>query len=806
MEKTTFEFPSEPVVQPAAVVSGPSVRFSVLTPRLIRMEYSPAEVFEDRPSQAFWFRKQPVPPFTVNRSGEMIQIETDHLRLDYHIGQEGFTHQSLSVMLKESGRIWRLGDRDRDNLRGTTRTLDGVNGPARLEQGLMSRKGWAVVDDSASLVFDGTWLANRGTPEAVDLYFFGYGHDYQGCLNDFARVSGRTPLIPRWVLGNWWSRYWPYHQDDLKALMEDFRQHEIPLSVCIIDMDWHITDTGNESSGWTGYTWNKDLFPNPAEFIGWLHQQGLRTALNLHPADGVYPHEEAYPAMAKGMGVDPAGQQPVPFDVTSPQFVRLYFDLLHHPKEDQGVDFWWLDWQQGSRSKVTNLDPLWWLNHLHFYDLGRGGKKRPFIFSRWGGLGNHRYPIGFSGDSVVSWESLAFQPYFTATAANVGYGWWSHDIGGHMHGQEDGELYTRWAQFGVFSPVFRIHSTYNPYQDRRPWSYDAESFRVIREAMQLRHALIPYLYSMAWRNTLQNVPLITPMYYAFPEQDEAYQCRDQYFFGSELVVAPFLTPRDPDTRLSRGNVWLPGTSETLWFNFFTGECLTGGRWHALHGALDEIPVFAKAGAIVPMGPRVPWGGIDNPTELNVVLFPGADNHFELVEDDGSAAPAVDGHTCRTVMEQRWLEKELIFTIHAPEGNAAVIPAQRAYRLNCYGVVTPDTVDVTVNGLSRPVEWGYDQALEKVTLGDILLAPQDTLVVLLSIRQGSLLSRRDRSVEAVRKLLHAFKLDSDIKNSIDHEIPAIKADPSRLTRFQRHLSEAQLGALLQSMIAPNDLRS
>ena len=123
--------------------------------------------------------------------------------------------------------------------------------------------------------------------------------------------------------------------------------------------------------------------------------------MNLHPADGIHPHEEQYPEMARRMGVDPESKKPVEFDIANPEFANAYFDVLHHPQEEQGVDFWWMDWQQGSRSKVQGLDPLWWLNHLHFYDLGRGGKKRSFIFSRWGGLGNHRYPIGFSGDSVT---------------------------------------------------------------------------------------------------------------------------------------------------------------------------------------------------------------------------------------------------------------------------------------------------------------------------------------------------------------------------------------------------------------------
>ena len=234
--------------------------------------------------------------------------------------------------------------------------------------------------------------------------------------------------------------------------------------------------------------------------------------MNLHPADGIWPHEAQYEAMARWMGQDPQSQEPVHFDLADPRFVEGYFDILHHPMEAEGVDFWWLDWQQGQRMVHSKrpvaevMDPLWWLNHLHFYDLGRDGTKRPFIFSRWGGLGNQRYPIGFSGDSWVTWATLEFQPYFTATASNVAFGWWSHDVGGHCAGTEDPELFARWVQLGVFSPILRLHSTNNPFHDRRPWGNGEDAFRVTRAAMQLRHALIPYIYSMAWRMTQESHP------------------------------------------------------------------------------------------------------------------------------------------------------------------------------------------------------------------------------------------------------------------------------------------------------------
>ena len=686
-----------PVAHADAVVTAPHVRFTVLTDRLIRLEYSPDDRFEDRPSQAFWYRDQPVPKFKKTVTGSSVEIETDCLHLKYQVSAKGFTSKTLSIQLKETGVTWTFGEKPTDNLKGTYRTLDMAGGATKMEDGLLSRSGWAIVDDSESLVFNASgWLEPR-IPQTLkvsktfrvsqpkDIYFFAYGTDYAACLRDFTAVAGKIPMIPRYILGNWWSRYWAYTQDELKALMEDFRAHDVPLSVCIVDMDWHITKTGNTSSGWTGYTWNRKLFPDPEGFIRWLHAQGLRTALNLHPAKGIYSHEQQYVDMAKWMGKDPAKKKPILFDIADPHFMEGYFQILHHPYEKDGIDFWWMDWQQGTKSKVEGLDPLWFLNHLHYHDLGRGGRKRPFVFSRWGGLGNHRYPIGFSGDTLVRWSALAFQPYFTATAANVAYGWWSHDIGGHMFKDKTPELYLRWVQFGVFSPIFRLHSTKLPTLERRPWAKPERIFHAAREVMQLRHALIPYIYSMAWRAHQTGISLVTPMYYADDANASAYEAQDQYFFGSELIVAPITAPADPKTGFASKRVWLPPGA---WRNFFTGEQVAGGKTREVKAALEDIPVYAKAGAIVPLAPKVGWGGLDNLTELDIHIFPGADNTFDLYEDDGETTDYQRGKYAITRFELKGDE----FIIHPAQGDLSVIPARRTYRIHLRGANRDQPVD------------------------------------------------------------------------------------------------------------------
>ena len=792
-----LHLPFDSVPNPDAVVATGHVRFTVLTSRLLRLEYSSSGQFEDHASQAFCFRRQPAPPFAVRRAEGSIEIETDHLLLHYTESLRGFTPTSLSVTLKNEYVTWSYGDRiwKSGDLKGTTRTLDEVNGWVNLEPGLMARNGWAVVDDSQSLIFmeDG-WIGQRLAPDNLDLYFFGYGHDYVGCLQEFQKVAGETPLIPRYILGNWWSRFWAYDEASLKSLMEEFRARAFPLSVCIIDMDWHVTRTGNRSVGWTGYTWNRDLFPNPPGFIAWLHGQGLRTALNLHPADGVHPHEQQYPAMAVELGIDPTTGEPIEFDIADRKFAAAYFSLLHHPEEANGLDFWWLDWQQGKRARLQGLDPLWWLNHLHFYDMQRDGVRRPFIFSRWGGLGNHRYPIGFSGDTVVSWESLAFQPYFTATAANVGYGWWSHDIGGHMWGVEEAELYLRWLQFGVFSPIMRLHSTNNPYQDRRPWGWGPAVEGPARAAMQLRHALIPYLYSMAWRNTAEGIPLVTPLYYTHPEADDAYACPQAYWFGSELIAAPFTAPADGDLGLSRQSVWLP---EGVWFDFFTGKRYARG-WQIVYGDFNDIPVFAKAGAIVPLGPQQDWGGIENPAALTLHLFPGADNRFVLYEDDGETTAYQRGQYAQTPLVQTWRDDRLALTIGPLQGVAALAPALRSYAVVVHGIVEPDSVQLLRGGQAEAADNVlYDVTTRCLTVTIGAVEPVERVEMVLNHRGGLLPSADDRRSAEVQRLLAAFHLDSRVKWQIESDLPRLLAGEVSLAQYA--LSGAQreaLRALLQ----------
>lgn len=664
-------------------VSTDHYRVSILTDHLVRLEWrdDPDEPFEDRPTQVVVNRDLPEPATRIRVHGQGLRIVNDTFDLRYD-GRR-FSRGGLYATVTAVGSyhaVWRFGDDatttagfdDRGNLGGTTRTLDGVDGRCPVGAGVASRLGWAVLDDSTSLALDDGWVAPRHNGAQIggqDLYLFLHGLDPAAAVADFYRLTGPQPVIPRWALGNWWSRYHAYSQDEYLALMDRFAEADMPLSVAVIDMDWHLVDVDPAiGHGWTGYTWNRDLFPDPPGFLAQLHERGLHTSLNLHPADGVRRHEEAYPALAERLGRDPGTGEPIDFDAGDRRFMAAYLDTVLHPLEEQGVDLWWLDWQQGTTTSVPGLDPLWILNHVHHGDSGRHGAT-PLTFSRYAGPGSHRYPIGFSGDSVVSWASLDFQPEFTATASNIGYGWWSHDIGGHWAGVRDDELMARWAQLGVFSPVNRLHSTKDEFGSKEPWHYGGVTEEVMAECLRLRHRLVPYLDSANLAGHRDLVPLVRPVYWTHPRHDEAYVDRNEYWFGDQLLVRPVTTPVDRAAGLALTHTWLPPLpdgSPGTWVDLFTGIAYDGGRQVCLARSLREIPVLARPGAIIVLASD-PMAPVDSAEDLTVHLVAGAAGRAELLEsgEDGTSSTVIEHDGTNTLR------------IRAASGQAA--PPRRHWR-------------------------------------------------------------------------------------------------------------------------------
>lgn len=771
---------SRPRADPSAMVRGDRFRITVLTDGLLRLEYSDDGVFEDRASAFALFRDLPVPDYRVIDGPQHLEILTSRVHLVYDRGPLRASGLSIQVRGNISAyhSVWRFGDGGA-NLGGTARTLDNADGAVDLEPGVLSRQGYAVLDDSLTPVLDGTGWIHPRNGERTDLYFFGYGRDYRDAVRALYAVSGSTPVLPRFALGTWWSRYHRYTAEEYLALMDSFAEAGIRFSIAVLDMDWHVVEVDPaHGSGWTGYSWNRALFPDPEGFLRNLHERGLRVTLNVHPADGVRVFEEKYPDMARALGRDPAAGDPIAFDVTDPAFLAAYFDVLHRSLERQGVDFWWIDWQSGSQSRIAGIDPLWMLNHFHSLDSARDGR-RPLTLSRYAGPGSHRYPVGFSGDTVVSWDSLDFQPCFTATASNIGYGWWSHDIGGHMFGAKDDELATRWVQLGAFSPIMRLHSGNSPFNTKEPWRFGRQAQSIMIRYLRLRHRLLPYLHTMNHRAARDGEPLVHPMYWSYPEMPQAYQVPNQFTFGTELLVAPITRPGH--RRLLMGSVlaWLP---TGRWIDIFTGLVYDGDREVVLHRRLDDIPVLARAGAIVPLTadavPGNEWdrNESDNPVGLEVLVVVGADGSFELIEDDGTGSGRDAVTVARTPIT--YDHDRGTVSIGPAAGALACIPQRRDWWITFPGLADDGTPTASVNGSRASSTVSTGNGRTRISVPGI----PTTKIVTVTLWPGPVLAPNDVAARLFT-LLDAAQIEFSVKERIQATATCGQSPAVRLSRLQ-----------------------
>lgn len=734
-QKTTVPAASamHPLANPKAVVEAGQARFTVLTPRLIRLEWTSSKPFMDKPTLMVINRDLPVPRFTAKTENAELIIRTDELELRYKTGSGKFNADNVTItsLAKDQFFSWSPGKTQKGNLKGTSRTLDNYDGDyhiwdkkkMELEDGLLATDGWTMIDDSKKLLFDNAewpWVMDHPTKDYQDFYFFGYGRQYKKALYDYTQIAGRVPLPPRYAFGYWWSRYWSYSDNEMRDVVGNFKSHNVPLDVFVIDMDWHQTDSlrtkydvFDQTKHWTGWTWNKRLFPSPANALSWMKTNDLKVTLNLHPASGVAPFEEPYQRMAKALNFDTSTKANIPYEGSNKRFMSTLFNQVLHPMEKTGVSFWWLDWQQWANDKkIPELNNTWWLNYVFFTDMERTSTTRPLLYHRWGGLGNHRYQLGFSGDAVISWKSLAFQPYFTSSASNVLYGYWSHDIGGHQFGpgsdqKLDPELYVRWMQYGALSPIFRSHSSKNANLNKEVWNFSGQYYDALKEAINLRYELAPYIYTMARKTYETGISLCRPLYYDYPNADQSYKFQSEYMFGDDMLIAPIVEAMDKGQ--SKLNVWLPEGSS--WFEWNTGTLLKGGQEVKRTFSLDEYPIYVKAGAVVPSYKQIQNLSVQ-PERSVIDIFPGADGSASVYEDAGNSKKYATEYASTAITSKHLSGRKQQITINTRKGTYPGMPLARTYVVRLVGAEMPRSILVNGKKMDYVVEpgvntWNYD---------------------------------------------------------------------------------------------------
>lgn len=636
-------------------------------------------------------------------------------------------------------------------LGGYRRGLDGVTGnddALVTTPGLLNKDGWYLLDDTTSALYDSasekvTPRPDHGGAPYQDGYVFGYGHNYKRGLTDLATLTGPPALLPQWAYGVWYSEYIDRTAADYEhAILPAFRSEGVPLDVLVTDTDFKAVNN------WSGWEMDPAKFPDSKAFFDWSASQGLHNSLNVHPSilasDPQFAQAQATAKgkLKKGGCASGAGVEDncYTFDFGDPDQLKAYMDL-HRTMNQQGNDLWWLDWCcDSSQSSLPGVTPDAWINQ-QYAAASAEAPGRGFVLSRaYGSLqaggysGQQGLPTGpwadkrstvhFTGDTSSTWGTLKLEVGYTpGESAATGMAAITHDIGGHndttgLTGSEtykDGsqtrtthklpdDLYARWVQFGAFQPIDRLHSNHS---DRLPWQYGTAARQSADKFLNLRENLVPYTYTLADEANRTGVPIVRPTYLEYPDESQAYATAgSEYFYGSDVLVAPVTTAGASATT----SVWFPpGT----WTDYFTGKTYTGGTTQNVTTGLDSMPVFVKAGGILPTRTHNVADNDRNPmTDLTLTIGAGAPGSYSLYEDNGTSTESGGSATTRI----RYKESGSRHTVSISPTHSSFHGQvkDRQWTLSILGVSAPAHVTAAGRSLS-PHACHWDSATEVLSI-------------------------------------------------------------------------------------------
>ncbi|MEJ5868558.1 TIM-barrel domain-containing protein [Pseudokineococcus sp. 5B2Z-1] len=613
-------------------------------------------------------------------------------------------------------------------LGGYRRGLDGVDGEARTEPGVLHADGWTLLDDTASALVP----ADGGTPvprperegDYQDGYVFGYGQDYAAALADLSALTGPTALLPRWAYGVWYSEYYDRTQSELLAINERARAEGVPMDVLVVDTDWKA---GN---AWDGWEVDTGRFPDAHGFVEELHSRDVRTSFNIHPSisgqDPRFPEAQATAGGALAPGSCGGGAPDCHvFDWGDPAQLQAYLDL--HQPLDQDVDFWWLDWCcDSSGSSLPGVTPDAWINE-QYATRTAPSTERGFAFSRAygslqaGGYSNpsavptgpwadKRTTLHFTGDTTSDWETLHYEVGYTpGESVATGNASVTHDIGGHTGGlqvpgtepgatQLPADLYARWVQMGTFQPVDRLHSNHS---DRLPWQYPEAARASATASLRLRERLVPLTYTLAREATATGTPVVRPLYLQYPQEQEAYaRAGAEYLYGPDVLVAPVTTPGESATT----PVWFPPGSS--WTDWYTGETHEGGTTADVTTDLSTMPVFVRSGGVVTTRTDDALTASAPLDAVTVVLGGDGDARGSLHEDDGESADLTRSRTTEITASTTGRLHRV--TVAPAVGSFPGEVERRTWTVRVLDVDEPEDVRL-LGGRLAPGAWSYDAA-------------------------------------------------------------------------------------------------
>lgn len=644
------------------MITGKKFRFTILTERLVRLEYSATGKFEDRTSQRVIYRKFPKVNFQTTQTDMLIQISTSYFTLDYVKEKTFFSGKltpgsNLKITLNNTDRIWYYGHPQARNFGGITYSLDDFTGNLRLEKGLYSTDGFAFLDDSDSLVLDSNSNFIVRDNQELDLYVFMYRKDLGLCLQDYYTLTGYPMMIPRYALGNWWYKNEAYTNQELENLLIQFKENKIPIATIMLGDEWHLDGDP--------FAFNGKLL-NIQGLKQLLNHYHVKLGLTINPSLPLKKDSPTYQALSniltepdkKGYSFLPLDQQKL--NIYATYGIRNWISL--------GVDAIYVDYNNIKDKKVLTL-----LDHYCYTMIGLLAHKRGIVLSRNHQVAPHRNSIIYTGNTKVDWNTLSILPRYYATASNNGISFVASPIGGYYGGIENFELYIRYIQLGVFSSMLILASDAGKYYKREPWRWNISEFEIIKKYLTLRNKLIPYLYTESYIYYQSGSPMIQPLYYKYPKIYDEPLYKNQYFFGSEMLVCPITKKKNPVMNRVVQRMFMP---EGIWYELESGKKYPGNKYYMSFYKDEDYPVFAREGSIICLSLD---GTTELPVNMEVIVFPGSDGSYKLYEDDGISENYKNSSFSITNYSFQFQMNNYELTIQNT-GNPGLLPDNRNYRI------------------------------------------------------------------------------------------------------------------------------
>lgn len=718
------------------IVRGDKYRFSILSPRLIRIEYNKDNIFEDRATSLVVKRNFGDVSFTTSQTDLTLTIITEYFTLTY-IKSSPITSKNLKVVINGTDREWYPGHKEIRNLGSINYSLEYLDNNLKLDKGLYSFDGFSLLDDSHNFIIENDMFLPRDNT-TVDLYLFVYNNDLGLCLQDYFNLTGYPPMIPRYALGSWWYKNDPYNMYDIDDLIKKFNDNHIPISVFLLGNKWHNT-TEN-------FSYDRSLFDQNILYK-YYQSKKQKFGLTINPELPIYQNDPLYNSF---QGVLNNYHNYLSFIPLNNNTISAYLNTVVNNLKSTGINLFNIDYYN-----EADKQGLFLLNHYHYViaNLNELG----IILSRNPGIAPHRYPIIYSGRTKVSWDTLKVLPTYNNSAANLGISWHAHAIGGYYGGIEDDELYLRYIQFGVFNPILILAGDTGKYYKREPWKWNQINLSVIREYMQLRNKLIPYIYNEGYTYHQYGVPIIQPLYYKYPKIYDEPNYVNQYFFGSKIMISPIVKKKNHEMNRVVQRIFIPNG---IWYDYTSGKKFAGNKYYVNFYKDEDYPIFVKEGSIIPMSLD---DTTDVPKNMEIQIFPaenGLYGSYELYEDDGISLNRNQNYLI-TKMNLDKVDNGYKFTMKRKDGNFNI--SNRNYLLRFRNMKSPSKVIVKYQNKEEI----YKHEIEKndliIKLND--MNPYETLEVNII---GNNIEIETISVinEEIEGILDDLEINTILKEEID----------------------------------------